>query len=100
MAKEVILTPIAEDDYEIVINYLTNNWGFSVVDNFENRFEKVMSILAEDAGRFAFVDKAKNMQKCILTKHNILYFIETEQTIQIITVFDTRQDPQKLTNLI
>jgi plasmid stabilization system protein ParE len=100
MAKEVILTPIAESDYDHVIDYLTFYWGITVVNNFVNRFEKVLLVLSEDAGRFPFVDKAKNMQKCMLTKHNILYFIETDQTVKIVTVFDTRQDPKKLSSII
>jgi plasmid stabilization system protein ParE len=100
MAKEVILTPIAENDFENVIDYLTYNWGLTVVNNFVNRFEKIILELSENAGRFPFVDKAKNVQKCILTKHNILYFIETDQAVKIVTVFDTRRDPKKLTYII
>ena len=40
------------------------------------------------------------MQKCLLTKHNMLYFRESDEIIEIITIFDTRQDPKKLTNII
>ena len=96
MAKEVILTPIALIDFENAVDYLTNEWGISVANDFIERFEKVTGLLSENAGIYPFFDKSKQMQKCILTKHNILYFKEADQIIKILTVFDTRQDPEKL----
>jgi len=99
MAKEVILTPIALEDFENVVNYLNNEWGVTVANNFVDRFVKVTTLIAKTPGLFLFVDKTKRIQRCIVTKHNILYFKESEDIIRILTVFDTRQDPDKL-NLI
>jgi plasmid stabilization system protein ParE len=100
MAKEVILTPIATSDFNNVLEYLTFNWGMSVTDNFVARFNKVTLLLSENAGIYPFFDKPRQLQRCVVTKHNILYFRETSQLIIIYTVFDTRQDPEKLTPLI
>jgi len=100
MTKEVVLTVIAEEDLQNVIDYLTYKWGFKVLNNFIDRYDQVINILSEDAKRFPFVDVNKNMQKCILTKHNSLYFIEMEAVITVVTIFDTRQDPRKLTEII
>jgi plasmid stabilization system protein ParE len=100
MAKEVLLTYLAAIDYENVIDYLIVNWGINVTNNFIERFDQVLILLSKNAGMFPFVDEVKRMQKCILTKHNILYFIETEDIIEVITIFDTRQDPRKLTDII
>jgi plasmid stabilization system protein ParE len=70
MAKEVILTPIAVKDLQNIIDYLNYKWGTSVVGNFVDRFEKVLALLSEDASIFPFVDTVKQIQKCVLTKHN------------------------------
>ena len=77
MVKLVILTPIAENDFENVIDYLTYNWGLTVVNNFVNRFEKIILELSKDAGRFPFVDRAKNVQKCIL--QSIIFYTSLKQ---------------------
>jgi plasmid stabilization system protein ParE len=100
MAREVILTPTAERDLFNIVGYLTSEWGLTVANNFIDRFEQVLVLLAESPGIFQFVDRVKKVQKCVITKHNTLYFKETDESIKIITIFDTRQDPEKLTRFI
>jgi len=100
MAKEVILTPLALKDFENVVDYLSANWGYEVVSNFIERFDKVIILLAENTSLYPFSDKKRGLQKCILTKHNILFFTASEQAIYIHTIFDTRQDPEKLKHLL
>jgi len=100
MAKEVILTPIALTDLENIIGYLTYKWGQAVVDNFIQQFEKKLQSIEEHPEIYQFIDKIKQRQKCNLTKHNIIYFMEAENSIKILTIFDTRQDPQKLSFII
>lgn len=100
MAKEVILTPIAANDFDNVVNYLMYKWGVSVTNDFIERFEKVIVLLSQNPAMFPFFDKSKNMQKCIVTKHNILYFKEMNDAIKILTIFDTRQNPEKLSSII
>ena len=99
MTKEVILTPLALRDFDNVIEYLTEYWGFEVVNNFIERFEKVTTLLSNNTSLYPFFDNQRGLQKCVLTKHNILFFTDTEQAVYIHAVFDTRQDPQKLNNL-
>jgi hypothetical protein len=53
-------------------------------------------LLSTDAAAFPFADRSKQIQRCLLTKHNTLFFIETEEEVKILTIFDTRQDPEKL----
>lgn len=100
MAKEVILTPIAINDLEKLIEYLSSEWGIAVANRFLSRFENVTSLLADNPGIFPYFDKHRHIQRCVVTKHNILYFIEKELEIHIITIFDTRQDPDKLNDLL
>ncbi len=95
MAKEVILTPTAEANYENITDYLLGEWEVSILNNFIDRFDQVMTTLSKDPGRFPLVDKNNSVQRCIITKHNIVYFTETEHNIKILTIFDTRQDPSK-----
>jgi plasmid stabilization system protein ParE len=75
-------------------------WGLVVANNFVDRFKKVYDLLAENPAIYRFIDRKKQIQKCVVTKHNGLYFIETENFVKIITVFDTRQNPKKLRKLL
>jgi plasmid stabilization system protein ParE len=96
MAKEVIISPLAEINYENILNYLLFKWGIDVTNNFIDRFEQVYHLLSENTEIFPFVNKEKKIKKCVLTKHNILFFTETDDSIEILMIFDTRQDPEKL----
>jgi plasmid stabilization system protein ParE len=96
MIKEVILTPIAERDYELVLDYLFNKFGILVMDDFIKRLEKVCQLISQDPEIYPYLDKAKQIRKCVVTKHNVIYFKEYDTTIRIITIFDTRQNPNKL----
>ena len=96
MAKEVVLTPTALKDFQNIIDYLNYRWNTSDVNNFIDRFEKILILLSTDSAIFPFVDSRKRIQKCFLTKPNTLFFIETEEEVKILTIFDTRQDPEKL----
>ncbi|HEY8931661.1 MAG TPA: type II toxin-antitoxin system RelE/ParE family toxin [Mucilaginibacter sp.] len=73
MAKEVILTPTAEEDFEKVIDYLNEVWGGWVTDNFLGKFEEMLNALSERPEMYQFVDPAKNIQKYTLTKYNTVY---------------------------
>jgi len=57
-------------------------------------------LLAENPGIYPFISKVKKAQKCVLTTQNTLYFKETEDSIKILVIFDTRQNPETLANLI
>jgi plasmid stabilization system protein ParE len=100
MVKEVILTPRAITNYEHIVEYLMYKWGIKVTNNFINRMVEVSVLLAEDPGRFPFENRVKQVQRCVVTKHNVLYFKETNKQIKILTIFDARQDPKKLTDII
>ena len=73
MTKEVILTPIAVNDFQNIIDYLNYKWDSSTVNNFIDRFEKLTILLSKDATAFPFADRAKKIQKCLLTKHNLCF---------------------------
>ena len=100
MAKEVVLTAIAEADLEEVTDYLIGTWGISVCNSFLLRFEQVCELISASADIYPFVYKKEKIRKCVLTKHKTVYFREHSYKIEIITIFDTRQDPRKLPQLL
>ena len=100
MAKPVVLTEIAEQDLEKVTNYLFDNWGMTVCDNFLGRFEQMCSLLSSSPGMFPMINKKKKIRKCVLTSQNTIYYREHTDKIEIITIFDTRQDPDILGGLL
>ena len=45
---------------------------------------------------YPVINKKLKVRKCVVTKHNTIFFQEKKSTIQLLRIFDTRQDPEKL----
>ena len=96
MTKEVILSPRAERNYEHITDYVFNKWGSLATNKFISRFEESCVLIASNPDIYPFVNKVRQVRRCVVTKHNTVYFIEHEDIIKILTIFDTRQNPDKL----
>lgn len=96
MHKELIWSPLADDDLNNILEYLLSNWASAVAENFidliDNNIERVIS----NPRQFPLVYKTRKYRKCVITKHNTLYYKELDNSIMILRIFDTRQSPRKL----
>jgi plasmid stabilization system protein ParE len=63
MAKEVILTPLAVINYEVIVAYLVTNWGLTAANNFIERFEKICVFLAEAPGNISICKQSETSTK-------------------------------------
>lgn len=100
MRKTVLLTAIAQSDLENLTDYLMENWGLNVCEQFITHFEKVCEKIGKSSDVYPIVYQHESIRKCVLTKHNTIYYRENSNHVEIITNFDSRQDPDKLTKLI
>jgi plasmid stabilization system protein ParE len=96
MAKNIIWSPAAESDLKSVLSYLDEKWSALVVNQFINKVDSFVSLIAEEPKLFPIINKKHNVRKCVLTKQNTLFYRENKDSIDIIRLFDTRQDPKKL----
>ncbi len=93
MAKEIRWTPEALARFEIVIDYLEANWTEREVINFVSSTDKVIQLISENPKIFR---KLKlNIYEAIVTPHNILIYKVFPKRIEILTFWDTRQNPRK-----
>lgn len=96
MSKNIIWSSAAENDILKILEYLDlqryPEIAISFVDTLDNQVLRV----AENPGQFPYFDESKNIRKCVITKHNTLYFYESPTSIMIFRVYDVRQNPKKL----
>lgn len=45
---------------------------------------------------YPLIHKRLKIRKCVVSKHNSIYYREKKDFIEIVNVFDTRQNPNKL----
>lgn len=95
MSKNVIWSPLSETDLENVLDYLQKNWNDTVVLRFLSNIENLLSQIANNPRQFPLVNKKRKVRKCIITKHNTIYYRENKGCIEVLRIFDNRQHPKK-----
>jgi plasmid stabilization system protein ParE len=94
----VFLSELAESKLLKLTEYLTENWNLKTRDKFIPKLtERInqISIQPESCPKsFEF----KGLYKCVVTKQTTFYYriLRGKKEIEIITIFDTRQHPDKL----
>jgi len=96
MPKQVIWAPLAVTDFESVLDYLNENWNEQIVFKFINEIEILISSIAKEPKQFPLVNKKLKVRKCVVTKQNTLFYRENKASIDLLRIFDTRQNPNKL----
>jgi plasmid stabilization system protein ParE len=97
MSKPIIWSPLSEKDFENILDYLDKKWGSRVASNFIELTENLLNQIAINPKQFPIFYKRKKVRKCVLTKHNTLFYRDGKTNIEILRIYDTRQDPNTLT---
>ena len=92
----VFLSPIAERKLEILLEYLESNWSRKTRDNFLERLLKSFNQISNHPKSCPESREFANLFKCTVTKQTSFYFRIKANEIEVITIVDNRQDPDKI----
>jgi len=96
MPKQIIWSPLSETDFTSILTYLQINWNDKVVQRFIEINDEILEQISINPKQFPLIHKKKKVRKCVLTKHNTIYYRERKEFIDVLRIFDSRQDPKKL----
>lgn len=96
MPKPIIWSPQADKDLEEILSYLAEEWENSVSLKFLNLVDILLKQIANNPRQYPLIHKSLNIRKCVLTRHNTLFYRNKRSAIEVVRIFDTRQDPEKL----
>jgi len=96
MVREIIWSPASEKDFESILDYLQNNWSHRVISKFINKIDDNINLILGDPRIFPVINEELQIRKSVITKHNTLFYREIGSKIEIVRIFDSRQDPKKL----
>ena len=95
--REVIWASFAIQELDDILEYLETNWNKAVSEAFFDKLIHAIELIRLNPYQFPSILKEKSYHKCVVTKHNtIFYSIPSDSIIRILHIFDTRQDPGKL----
>ena len=90
------MTKIAEKRLNALLKYLEISWSKKVKNKFVSTLEKRLEIVKENPEAFSSSSIKMGLHKCVITKQITVYYTFNEEYIFVLTVFDNRQDPEKL----
>jgi plasmid stabilization system protein ParE len=96
MPKQVIWSLLSDRDFNNILDYLLENWGSKVVTRFIDIVEDLIEQISLNPKQFPVIHKKLKVRKCVITKHNTLYYRDRRDYVDILRIFDNRQDPHKL----
>lgn len=95
MAYTIIWLPKAEERLKEIVDYLEQNWSEKEIQKFLKRTVRVLHFISENPFMYRRSAK-KHIHEALITKHNMLiYRIKNDTEVELLTIFDTRQNPRK-----
>jgi len=95
---KVFLSELAERKLLILSEYLLENWNLKTRDKFIEKLTEKIKQISLQPQSCPKSSHFKELYKCVVTKQTTFYYrisIKLNE-IEIITIFDTRQNPHKL----
>ena len=96
MPKLIIWSPSAEDDLERISDYLFENWNIKTAILFISLVDHLVDLISKNPKHFPQINTNLKVRKCVITKHNSIFYRVSAKQIDILRIFDTRQNPEKL----
>ncbi len=93
---KVYLSELAESKLLRLSEYLIEKWNRRTRDKFFVKLTNKIDQISSQPYSCPKSKKFNGLYKCVVTNQTTLYYRIESDEIEIITVFDTRQDPGKL----
>ncbi|MGM0580302.1 MAG: type II toxin-antitoxin system RelE/ParE family toxin [Bacteroidota bacterium] len=95
---KVYLSSKAETKLLELAKFLIEKWSHKVKAKFFERFNKKVKQISIQPNSCPKSKEIVELHKCVVTKQTTFYYrvIKAKNEIEIITIFDSRQNPNKL----
>ncbi|MCO6475440.1 MAG: type II toxin-antitoxin system RelE/ParE family toxin [Phaeodactylibacter sp.] len=96
MSLPVIWAPSAEDEYAALLKYVEQHFGLDAALELLDTTEKLLEEIAAFPKMFPASEKRKDIRKAIISKQTSLFYRISQDQVQVLYIWDNRQDPDSL----
>lgn len=95
---KVFLSELAESKLLLLSEYLLETWNLKVRDKFISKLTDKIEQISSHPTSCSRSDEFEGLYKCVVTKQTTFYYriLKLSNEIEIITLFDTRQNPENI----
>ena len=91
----ILWTDHAISELKETIDYLENNWTEKELRKFSAKLDHTIELISKSPEIFPDSFEKKGIRKAVVEKHNSLYYRINRNSIEIISLFSNRKDPNK-----
>ena len=81
-----------------IINYIEQYWSEKEIKKFASLLNHQLKLIENNPFLFTESAKSSGLRKSVLSKQTTIYYRIINYEIHLITLFDNRQNPDKLRN--
>ena len=93
---KIIWSDEAFKNLQHIVAYLENFWTAKEIRKFAKLLDRQLVLIKKHPTLFPFSNNSIHIRKSVLTKHTTLYYKVIDTEIHLVTLFDSRQSPEKL----
>lgn len=97
--REIKLSKRASTKLGQLLDYLEFEWSLQVKKDFIKKLDKSLNRIQKFPGSSQQTDFTKGLHMLVITKQTSIFYRYDNKTITIVTLFDNRMNPDKLTKL-
>jgi plasmid stabilization system protein ParE len=97
--RKLVITSLAKEDTKNVLEFIEAKWGESSRMKFSNKLNKNLNLIAFNPELFPKSEINNRIRKCVISKQSSLFYTFDNYEIKVLMVFDTRQNPNKVTKI-
>jgi len=92
---KILWTDHAITELKETIEYLENKWTEKELRTFSAKLDHTIELISKSPEIFPISFEKKNIRKAVVEKHNNLYYRINKGSIEIISLFANRKNPNK-----
>ncbi len=94
--RKVFLSPLAEKKLLLLLEWLEENWSSKVKEEFILKLKSSVEQISVYPESCMQSNLKKGLYRYVITKKTSFYFRIVKTDIEIITLFDNRQNPKQI----
>ena len=96
MVRQIVVTATAEKQIDAYLTFIAKQWPNKVVKQAASGLKEKLLRIATDPELYIGISERKGVRRCFHPPHLHIYFSVDESKVTVLSVFDARQDPDKL----
>jgi plasmid stabilization system protein ParE len=94
--REIRLSKRAMKKLESLLVYLEKEWSTKVKNDFIQKLDESLKQIQKLPDSYPESEKIRGLRKCVVTKQTTIFYKYSNTTIDVVIIFDNRQNPESL----